>query len=553
MGLQEQFESRSGRVIAALRAVLAFVFFIALLLEPNVGGSLHLSRILVGGYFVFSLALIPIAWRSWWFDYRLARPVLFIDIFVFLAAVYLTESSDADFTSPFLAIFALTVISAMLRWGWSSAAQIGVTVICLYVTFGMVVSVLDLPLDQYQFARRAFYMAALLLVLVWIGIQRREPLVPPLSATLDEADFDALLWRAISYARGLTGAGRGVLVWEPQEEPWVLIRADGPEGRRAERSWPDNLPGWDDQGREARLFDSRRRRKLVLDHDNLPRITALRTPVPLPAWVDLAEGIALPLHGASGTGLLVLGDIPGAGHDQLLVGKALSREIGNALDRAALARLERTSLVARTRGAVARDLHDSVAQSLAGACFRLEALRRQVGGSNEPSRAEAVDLEIVAVRDALRREQGHVRSLIRALREPGQIDDERDLRGDMNAVLRDAGAHWNVAVTLDAAGAVPVPAWLSHEVQQLAREAVANAARHGKAGRISVRIVLADGWLKLHIADDGAGFSAATPASDPWSISERVRTLRGELGIDSGPDGTRLAISLPVTRPFGAS
>ena len=57
-------------------------------------------------------ALLIIAWRSWWWDHRLAWPVHVLDVFAFLGAVYFTETTNDDFTSPFLAFFAF-LIAAM--------------------------------------------------------------------------------------------------------------------------------------------------------------------------------------------------------------------------------------------------------------------------------------------------------------------------------------------------------------------------------------------------------------------------------------------------------
>lgn len=548
--LQKVFENRSGRVIAAFRVVLAFVFLSALLLEPAArvhGGPV--GELLLGGYLLVSLLALPIAWRSWWYDHRLACAFLRLDAMVLLSAVYVTEGANADFTSPFLAFFALIVLSATLRWNWRTAARAGLTVTALYIAIGLAVWWLDQPLDTYRYARRAFYMAALLLVLVWFGMQRHEPELPAL-ALPDFSDDDEALWQILARARALTGADIGVLAWGPEEEPWIQVRSEGPQGRRTERIGPAGLPGWDEQSRDVRLFDHVRKRKLMLDQNDLPRTGPLRTPVPLAEWGNIPSGLALPLDGASGSGMLVLGGIAGPGQDHLFLGNALAREIARALDRSTLARLEHEAIVARTRNAVARDLHDSVAQSLAGACFRLEALRRSVTAATPPE-PSATEREICNVRDALRREQGHVRSLIETLRLPCPSAPLHDLASDLQTTLSDAGAHWGLGAALEATGPVRVPGWLSHELQQLVREAAANAARHGKAEKIVVGITLAGERLSLHIADDGVGFDETALPGRPWSIRERVAALRGNLSVDSGPRGTRLNVTLPVTPGAG--
>lgn len=576
MNLRTLFEYRSGRVIAVFRVVLALVFFGSVLIEPVTGtADLRLGEMLLGAYLLLGMVLIVLAWRSWWYDQRLATAMLVVDVIVFLTAVYLTESSDADFTSPFLALFALIVLSATLRWDWRAAARAGVIVTVLFVAVGFAMTAAHFPLDFFRFGRRAFYMAALLLVLVWFGIQRREPHVPMLDIPADDPsgpsdpigtrDFantaDRSLWRALEFAMNVIGAQRGMLAWSDADEPWIELRSIDPDGRTAERVGPEALVDWEAASREVRLFNLVHGRKLVRTDDGAMRAIALVSPVFLGTVGGITEGLSLPFHSVSGEGLLVLGGISGLGPDYITLGQGLAREIGRAVDRQTVARFERDALVARTRSAIARDLHDSVAQSLAGACFRLEALRQSIHQTQADDFTLA-ESQIVSVRDALRREQGHVRSLIESLRAPAQPPQCRDLHADLAATLADAATHWGIVADFVSTGPADVPGWLSHEIQQLVREAVANAARHGRATCVRVELTapaatapvptglagtagLAD-RIKLAISDDGRGFDAAAQASRPWSISERVATLDGDLTVDSGTTGSRLAISLPT-------
>ena len=553
MDIQALFENRSGRVIAVFRAMLAGVFFVAFLVEPIPHSpNLILCRALLGAYLAVSLAMVAVAWRSWWYDHLLARAMLALDVLVFLVAVFATEGLDADFTSPFLAMFALAILSAAFRWDWRSAARTGLIVTSLYVVCGALVQQLGLPLDTLRFARRTFYMLALMFVLVWFGIQRREARVASLVAPLDNTDVKSLLSRVAGYAAAAAGASHAAVAWRPDEEPWVHLHLDGPDLHLSERTGPGSITDWDGREPGIHLFDLSKGRKLVLDHAGRPRAVLLRGALSLAERSGLAEGLAIPFAGASGAGQIVLGGIAGMCADHLILAKAMAREVAGALDRLALARLERETLVTRTRGSIARDLHDSVAQSLAGACFRLEALRRSVH-EGPVLDAPAAEQEIVTVRDALRREQGHIRSLIDSLRLREPPPELRDLSQDINAALGDAGAHWGLDTALDAPGSMPVPGWVSHELQQLVREAVANAARHGQAGRVALRMALAEGRLALHILDDGTGFDAAANSADPWSIGERVAALGGELFVESGAAGTRLAIALPASLVTGAA
>lgn len=542
-----RFENRSARIIALFRAILAVVFLAALLVDPTPGGS-HAaeSRIVLGGYLIASLILLVVAWRSWWFDQRLAWAALFLDVAVFISAVFLTESWNADFTSPFLAFLALVALSATLRWDWRIAAQVGVIVSLLFVATGLAMIMSDTPLDLYRFARRTIYMLAMLVVLVWFGVQRREPQVPAVDVPLASADdVEALMWRAIAYACQQTGAGSALLAWTPEDEPWTEVRLSSAQGRIAQRVGPQALSGWDDEDQRVQLFDLPRRRRLILDGEHRPVALGSDNPLPLTDLAGLAEGLLVPFRSASGTGLVMLGGIVGPGGDQLRLGRAVARELANAFDRVAIGRLERDALVDRTRGALARDLHDSVAQSLAGACFRLEALRRSLlNGLGDAGAPAAAD--IATVRDALRREQGHVRGMIDDLRSSAHQAELHDVRPDVAQTLDDAGAHWAVRTELLAPESVALPAWLGHEIQQFVREAVANAARHGGATLVTAALERDENSLRLIIQDDGRGFDPSAPGGPPWSIHERVSVLGGRFTVESGP-GARLAIELPVS------
>ncbi|MBC2670767.1 sensor histidine kinase [Novosphingobium piscinae] len=546
MSARALFENRSGRVIALFRAILVGVFLIAVWIEPvATHASLDRGKVLLGLYLLVSVGAVVVAWRSWWFDQRLARIMLALDVLVFVASVFVTEAANADFTSPFLALFALAILSATLRWDWRMAALTGLAATGLFLLAGSLTWHLGLPIDLYRFGRRALYMMALLLVLVWFGLQRRDPHVAPLDLATAEGEGQAdrwadLRWQALDYAMAVTGARRGVLAWSEAEEPWLDLHEVAPGDRQLRRLGPDALPGWDEGHDEVCLFDAPRQRKLIRDSDNLPRALPLRARLVLASHYGIAEGLALPLSCVSGFGVIVLGEITGPGQDFVTLGEIIAREVSNAFNRVAVLQFEREALLARTRGAIARDLHDSVAQSLAGACFRLEALRRN------PRTQPAAGEELLAIREALRCEQERVRRLIDTLRSPSGAPDQRDLAPDLETSAQDAAMHWSTRVSLDLAEGLVVPGWYSHELQQLVREAVANAARHGHAGLINVRLARHGHGLALDIADDGSGFDAATRTRQPWSIRERVAALGGTLDVASGLDGTRLAIRLPA-------
>lgn len=81
-------------------------------------------------------------------------------------------------------------------------------------------------------------------------------------------------------------------------------------------------------------------------------------------------------------------------------------------------------------------------------------------------------------------------------------------------------------------------------------EGLTNIARHAQARRVDVTLAERDGWFELELRDDGRGFQPATLPPDALgllSMSERARSVGGELAIDSAPgQGTRLLLKVPL-------
>ena len=103
----------------------------------------------------------------------------------------------------------------------------------------------------------------------------------------------------------------------------------------------------------------------------------------------------------------------------------------------------------------------------------------------------------------------------------------------------------------------PLP-WEPHlEVKVLIyrafQEALANLVRHSRATRIAVELAVSGGQLVLSIRDNGVGFDAQRVFSAPPSVAsgiglrsirETARELGGTLDVESGPDGTKLVVSV---------
>ena len=195
----------------------------------------------------------------------------------------------------------------------------------------------------------------------------------------------------------------------------------------------------------------------------------------------------------------------------------------------------RESAIAEERSRLSRNIHDGVAQDLAGLAFGLDAVAYGLPASSE--------------RDAVAQSAGEVRRLVEELR--FSIFDLRtglDVGDRLGSTLASyvyqvgerSGMRVNVEV--DDVQAASIPAHRTHELLRIAQEAVTNARRHSGARSLWVVLRVADDGLLLRVADDGAGL---TPVNDrqPGShvgiaiMRERAERLGGSLSIRPRPGG----------------
>jgi two-component system sensor histidine kinase UhpB len=225
--------------------------------------------------------------------------------------------------------------------------------------------------------------------------------------------------------------------------------------------------------------------------------------------------------------------------------------------RATLARLTGREMAGREeeRRSVARELREEIGQTCAALAVGLKSLRDALedeAADRAPLRARADGL-VELVRGAY--DAVHARA--QGLR-PSALDDL-----GLVPALRSAAARWGAelgtSVDVVAEGTAPRPGSpVGTVLYRVAEEAVANAARHGRASYVAVALRGRDGWMELEVADDGGGFDAA--AVDPGQalgllgMRERLALVGGGLTIASSPEeGTVLRARVPLADERGAT
>ena len=550
--IHDAFQHRSGRMIAFARAVLAVFFLLAIWVDRSQPVQLpRETYFLLVAYALAAIVLCRLIWNDWRLEWRLAVPSHILDLLVFACLNYATEG----YTSPFFTFFVFLILSASVRWGWRGTAVTAAAIVALYVEAGLSAASWGTErFDVQRFAIRSGYLVALSSIIVlWFVINRPREVTAERPSRPDRPG--AIYARPIlAYAIEHFAAGRAVMAWWESEEPWTHVaRLDGDvleEDRLDPECYePLTAPAL---GGDVLLFDQKRGLVLRRRGRTGKTMAAVRDPIhpDFAADFDIAEGLRIAVNaGACRAEILVL-DIPGLCPDDLDLAEGAAVEIAARIERAALFAATDEAAAMQARLALARDLHDSTVQFLAGLSLRLEGVRKTAAaGGDTNAEVEALQRELTA-------EQREFRRFIHELRGNRDARARADLAASLKALLKRIGSQWNVACSFDCRpGEIAVPPPLERNVHQLAREAVANAVRHGSASAITTRLARVNGTIELEISDNGGGFPVHGEFDDeemaarrigPRSLTERVHSLGGSLRLATGAEGSRLSIALPL-------
>jgi signal transduction histidine kinase len=536
---QSLFRYQSGRVIALGRVLLITCFLIALLLDRNQAAeNVASTYALLIIYGVIAVGVAAATWRNWWLDARLAVPTHALDMAVFTAIVFSSTGSN----SPFFLFFVLPLLSAAIRWSWRETALTATTLVVLHLIAGLLVAGTQ-SFEIERFVVRSGHLVILSLLLIWFGVHQRFTRLqfPIEDAEPSAAEVQDPLEIALALARSATNAGAGALVIGPLEEDFC----DGIAISRGERRVISGLrPLGADLRGSALLFDVRRNHALTRVREGHFHFSQARKRVDPDAiaQLGLAEGMIVEVRTGTQQGWLALWDVPDLSTDFIDFGRELGRAVAGILDRHALFTAIEAGAAARTRLSLARDVHDSVVQFLAGASFRVEAIKRSAKADPR------VRNELDELKRLLVEEQGEVRGFVLALRRGRELELAEAV-AELRALAERLSQQWSVRCKVKVEGEdASIPVRLQLDLQQLLREAVANAVRHGGADRIDVALAVKPGELRLDVHDNGSGFPEANGEAvlEPRSLKERVERANGSLSLKSVPGSTDLHFLIPL-------
>ncbi|MCB5163842.1 GAF domain-containing protein [Streptomyces bambusae] len=203
------------------------------------------------------------------------------------------------------------------------------------------------------------------------------------------------------------------------------------------------------------------------------------------------------------------------------------------------------------RDRIARDLHDLAIQRLFATGMTLQSAQRFVDHPEASERlARAVDDLDATIKI--------IRSTIFGLREHDAPATGSKLRSRAARTLDEAASALGFTPVLSIEGLVDteVPADVADAALAVLVEALSNVARHARATRAEVAVVVADGALTLTVTDDGVGFAEGGRYSGLRNLAERAERLGGRMevaALGEGRHGTRLEWTVPLDRPVGTA
>ncbi|HHY89314.1 MAG TPA: GAF domain-containing protein [Chloroflexi bacterium] len=225
------------------------------------------------------------------------------------------------------------------------------------------------------------------------------------------------------------------------------------------------------------------------------------------------------------------------------IARGFAGQAAVAIEHAKLYRRVQQAAAADERARLARDLHDSLNQSLYALTLYTRAAQRQLAAGN----LEAVNQHLEDLYQSARTGLGEIRLLIYELRPP--ILEAHGLQGALERRLRTVEERSGLKVTFEPSLPGPLDADLEENLYRLAEEALNNVIKHARASQVTLRLGEDGGVVRLEVIDDGRGFDPeklAAGGQGLHNMRERAALLDGKLILESRPGGgTRIIVEVP--------
>jgi signal transduction histidine kinase len=229
--------------------------------------------------------------------------------------------------------------------------------------------------------------------------------------------------------------------------------------------------------------------------------------------------------------------------DEVMVAETIAGQIAGAIETARLFEQAQQGAVADERNRLARELHDSVTQTLYSLDLFADATRQALSAGKIERATKHIQQILSLSRSAL----ADMRLLIFELRPP--LLDQAGLAGALRARVESVEARAGFKTEFEAKGERPMSHSVEAELYAVALEVLNNTLKHAQAKRITVNLEWKEQRCCLTIRDDGIGFDPEIAEDSGGfglhTMRERIERLGGNLTLETAPDsGTTVRVEV---------
>jgi two-component system nitrate/nitrite sensor histidine kinase NarX len=225
--------------------------------------------------------------------------------------------------------------------------------------------------------------------------------------------------------------------------------------------------------------------------------------------------------------------------------EALSSHLASAMENLRLSALDREAAVSQERHLLARELHDSIAQSLAFLKIQVQLMRDALRLGD----ASQINLVLEEIDVGVRESYGDVRELLLHFRTRTNTEDiEPALATTLRKFEHQSGL--KASLTIQGQG-MPLSPDLQIQVLHIVQEALSNVRKHARASQVWVDVQQQPCW-RFEVRDDGMGFITRNEQLDETHVglrimSERAQRIGACLEVISTPGhGSSAILTLPL-------
>ncbi|MCB0170512.1 MAG: sensor histidine kinase, partial [Anaerolineae bacterium] len=203
--------------------------------------------------------------------------------------------------------------------------------------------------------------------------------------------------------------------------------------------------------------------------------------------------------------------------------------------------------VIEERNRLAREIHDTLAQSLTGIALRLETIDAMLEAGADPNQVRD------AVQQGLRLTQSTLEEARRSVLDlrAAPLAGRNLVEALMLLISEYERQSDQPQITLNVVGGNrPLPVRLEMGLYRIAQEGLNNIAQHAGAAQVEIELAITPEQVRLTIEDDGRGFDPTDVPTGHFGLiglNERIKLLGGRLILESSPGaGVRIEVTIPL-------